>query len=130
MIPGSSLRDAPGRTKDDNASARKAHADRGLLFLLGPLQGLARLLRLALAVPHRRIDAAAGEQRCVRAALDDDALVEHDDLVGADHRREAVRDDERRAAAADAVERVLDLLLGERVERRGRFVEDEYRRAL
>ena len=66
----------------------------------------------------------------MRAALDNDAVVEHDDLVGADHRRQAVRDDEGRAAAADPVEGVLDLLLGEAIERRGRLVEDEDRRPL
>ena len=61
----------------------------------------------------------------MRAALDDRALVEHDDFIGVDDGREAMRDDQRGAAARDAVERVLDLALGEGIERRGRFVENE-----
>ena len=62
------------------------------------------------------------------AALDDLALVEHDDLVGADDGREPVRDHQRGAAARDALERVLDFLLGVAVERRGRLVEHQDRR--
>ena len=64
------------------------------------------------------------------AALDDLALVEHDDLVGVDDGREPVRDHQRRAVAARRVERVLDFLLGVAVERRGRFVEHQDRRRL
>src|ERR1700720_1469160 len=45
---------------------------------------LARLLRLALAVPHAGIEPIRGKELMVRAALDDHAPVEHDDLVGAD----------------------------------------------
>ena len=70
------------------------------------------------------------EQLRVRAAFDDPALVEHDDLVGIDDGREAVGDDDRRAAARDAVERLLDRRLGAAVERAGRFVEDQDRRVL
>ena len=44
------------------------------------------------------------------AALDDLALVEHDDLVGVDDGRQPVRDDQRRAVLRHAVERVLDFL--------------------
>src|SRR5829696_1867529 len=98
------------------ASTRGSDAAQGLLLgpllvLLGALERLARLLGLELAVPHGGEHAPAPEEFRVRAALDDDALVEHDDLVGADHRREAVRDDEGGAAAAHPVEGVLDLLL-------------------
>ena len=66
----------------------------------------------------------------MRAALDDHAVVEHDDLVGADDGREPVRDDQRRAVARHPFERVLDLLLGVAVERRGRLVEEQDRRRL
>ncbi len=64
------------------------------------------------------------------AALDDLAMVEHQDLVGVHHRRKPVRDDERRAAARDLVERALDLALGAGVERRRRLVEQQDRRVL
>jgi hypothetical protein len=57
-------------------------------------------------------------------------MVENDDLVRADHRRQAVRDNERRASPADPVEGVLDLPLGEAVEGRRRLVEDKNRRSL
>ena len=64
------------------------------------------------------------------AALDDDAVVEDDDLVGVDDRRQAVGDDQGRAVARDPVERRLDLALGMDVEGRGRLVEDQDRRRL
>jgi hypothetical protein len=46
------------------------------------------------------------------AALGDLPVVEDDDLVGVDDRRQPVRDDQRRAVGGDEVERGLDLLLG------------------
>ena len=61
---------------------------------------------------QRRVVAAAPEQLVVRAALDDLAVVEHDDLVGVADRREAVRDRDRRAPVGELVERLLDLVLG------------------
>ena len=66
----------------------------------------------------------------MRAALGDDALVEHQDLVGVDHGREAVRDHDRRASARDALQGRLNLAFGKTVERRRRFVEDQNRRRL
>ena len=71
---------------------------------------------LLLARPHRRIDARRLEQAFVIAALDDTALLHDQDLVGADHGREAVGDHQRRATARDLVEAFLDLLLGTGVE--------------
>ena len=56
------------------------------------------------------------------AALDNDAFVEDDDLVGMDDRREAMRDDQGGAVAGDAVERRLDFALGMDVEGGGRLV--------
>jgi hypothetical protein len=47
-----------------------------------------------------------------------------------DDRRKAVGDDERRPAPAHEVKRRLDLLLGLRIERRRRFVENQDRRRL
>ena len=52
------------------------------------------------------------------------AVLEHDDLVGQRDRRQAVGDDERRAARHDLAQRGLDLLLGRGVDGRRRVVED------
>ena len=66
----------------------------------------------------------------MRPALDDRAPVEHDDLVGTDDGREAMRDHQSRAVLRNPIERVLDFLFGLAVERRGRFVEQQDGRAL
>ena len=105
-------------------------AGHALAAVLEAVQDILGLGDLALLVPHGRIDAALRQQPVMGAALDDDALVEHQDLVGADHRRQAMRDDERGAAARYAFERVLYLAFGEGVERRGRLVEHQDRRRL
>ena len=52
-------------------------------------------------------------------------MLHDEDLVGAADRREAVGDDDRRAAAQQPVERVLDQDLGRPVDVRGRLVEDQ-----
>ena len=59
------------------------------------------------------------------AALDDATAVEHDDLVGMDDGRQPVGDHQGGAAAAHLFQRALDLLLGARVERAGRLVEQQ-----
>ena len=64
------------------------------------------------------------------AALDDAAAVEHQDLVGVDHGRQAVGDDQGGALGRDLVEARLDLALGLGVERRGGLVEDQDARLL
>jgi hypothetical protein len=63
----------------------------------GFLELVARLGGLALAVPHRGIGAAAGEQVGMGATLDDLAVDEDEDLVGIDDGGEAVGDDQRGA---------------------------------
>ena len=70
------------------------------------------------------------QQFLVGAALDDAAVLEHEDLVGIDDRRQPVRDDQRGALARDLGELGLDDLLGARVERDGRLVEDQDGRVL
>ncbi len=60
--------------------------------------------------------------------LDDAALIDHDDAVGRDDRRQAVRDDERGAPRERVGERPLDRELRLGVEVRGRLVEDDDRR--
>ena len=54
------------------------------LFLRDALEGLLGFVDLALAVPELGIDTAAGDQGFVIAALDDHAVIQHDDLVGID----------------------------------------------
>jgi hypothetical protein len=66
----------------------------------------------------------------MRALLGDAAGLEHDDAIGMDHGRQAVRDDDRGAAALDRFQRRLDIGLGAAVERAGRLVEDQDRRVL
>src|SRR6185503_16910269 len=58
-------------------------------------------------------------------ALDDLSVLEHQDLVGAPDRRQAVRDDEGGAAVAQRLEAVLDHRFALAVEARGRLVEDQ-----
>src|SRR5690348_9794803 len=87
---------------------------------------LARLggVRGPVAV-ERRVEAAAREQLVMRPALDDLAVLEHDDHVGVADRRESVGDDERRASLEERAQGGLDLPLGADVHRARRLVEDE-----
>ena len=66
----------------------------------------------------------------MRAALGHLATLQHDDLVGIDDGGQAVGDDQRGAVFRHLLQRRLDLVLGEAVERRGGFVEDQDGRAL
>ena len=101
------------------------------LVVVGDLrQPLARLLGLALPVPHTGIKPAACQKLGMGSALGDAALIQHDDLVGADDRREPVRDHERGAVARHPLQRLLDFVLGMAVERRGRLVQHQDRRRL
>ena len=83
---------------------------------------------LALAVPELGIDAAAADQGFVVAAFNDHAVIQHDDLVGIDDGREAMRDHQRGAAARHLFERILNVLFGETVECRGGLVQHQNRR--
>jgi len=62
------------------------------------------------------------------AGLDDVAMIQHQDAVGADHARQPVRQDQRRAAPRETIDRLLDhrLVLG--VDRGQCLVEDQDRR--
>jgi len=64
----------------------------------------------------------------MRALLAYLAVVEDDDAVGALDGREAVRDDDGRAVEHDALDGLLDELLGLGVDGAGRLVEDQDRR--
>ena len=58
------------------------------------------------------------------------AVLQHDDAVGVAHRGEAMRDDERRAVAGQQIECPAHRLLADRVQVRGRLVEDQDGRVL
>src|ERR1043166_6929146 len=61
----------------------------------------------------------------MRAALDDLAGFEHEDLIRAANRRQPMRDDEGGAARTQAPQTILDHLLALAAEPRRRFVKKE-----
>ena len=63
-------------------------------------------------------------------ALDDRAVIEHHDAVGLLDRRQAMRNDERRAIARQLRKRRLDAPLGVGIERRGGLIQNQDRRIL
>ena len=69
--------------------------------------------------------AALREQFAVGTALDDLALLQHDDLIGVLNGREAVRHDQHRTDRAHLLKRLLDQDLGLGVDVRRRLVEDQ-----
>src|SRR5258708_40140659 len=75
------------------------------------LTGLKFLFQQLLPV-DRGVEAVAGDQLLVRPALRDSSLLQHEDLVGLAHSRDAVRDDDRGAPAHDAAQARENLLLG------------------
>src|SRR5690606_7333645 len=78
------------------------------------LVGLGELRTVQLGV-----SAALGHQLVMRAALDDAALLHHQDQVGASDGREAVGDDEAGALAPQGDHRLLQEQLGPGVDRAG-----------
>src|ERR1043166_3860743 len=84
---------------------------------------LQRLLPVQL-----RVIPIVREQRLVRAALDDAAVVEDDDVVGVLHRGDAMGDDQHGPPLPDLAQRPQDALLGLRVDGAQRVVEQEDQR--
>ena len=68
------------------------------------------------------------EQGEVRSFLNQPAMIEHDDMVGMDHSREAMGDDDCRSILHDPGQRFLHAGFRLVVESRGRFVQHEDRR--
>ena len=64
------------------------------------------------------------------ALLDDAAIVQNQNAVGVEHRREAMGDDQRGALRHHFFERGLHQHLIFRIERRGRLVEQQHGRIL
>ena len=81
-----------------------------------------------LEVEHRAVAAAERHQLVVGAELDDPAVLDHADAVGAAHGREPVRDEDRRAAPRGVEQPVEDLGLAADVELGRGLVEDARRR--
>src|SRR5262249_60874978 len=83
------------------------------------------LLEPVLLVVQLAVSAVDGEQFLMRAALDDLAVLEHQDLVGAADGREPVGDDEGGAAGAQRLQAILNHRFALAVEARGRLVENQ-----
>src|SRR6478735_4664793 len=76
------------------------------------------------------VEAAGAQQIVVAAALDDAAVLQHEDAIGGDDGRQAMRDHQRRAADQRVGQCELDRLLRLGVEVRRRLVEDHDRGVL
>src|SRR4051812_37393995 len=72
----------------------------------------------------------APEQVRMGALAHDTPVLHEQNAVGAEHGRQAMRDDDRRPADPQVVQRLLDRHLRDIVERGCRFVEYEHRRIL
>src|SRR5262249_45394180 len=66
----------------------------------------------------------------MRAGVDKTAAIQHQDPICGQDRREAMRDDKRRAAGKERTKSRLDHLLGDGVQVGGGLVEDHYSRIL
>ena len=92
-------------------------------------QTIIAIAHLHLQPNERRIGAiGVGQQLLVAPALDDAPAGNDGNRVGVADRRQPVRDDDRRAALAERVERGLHGALRGGVERRGRLVKEEHAR--
>uniref|UniRef100_A0A7S3CL08 Uncharacterized protein n=1 Tax=Strombidium rassoulzadegani TaxID=1082188 RepID=A0A7S3CL08_9SPIT len=82
------------------------------------------LLLLALLLPKSPVVAVfLGNQLVVRALLNNDSVLEHDDLVTVSHSGESMGNDERGRALRNLIDGLLNLLLGLRVKGRGGLIE-------
>src|SRR5229473_3260849 len=123
-----------------NGTAPNRAASRGMCEAVANMprpQLAATMPMVSLSTPWRSkasgtigIETVARQKLGVAATLDDAAAVEHDDLVGVDDGRQPVGDHHGGAAAAHLFQRALDLLLGARVERAGRLIEQQDLRVL
>src|ERR1700682_1165564 len=93
LFPRSLWRDGIARESFGSGRRHQCIVDRGrfpvrrFVLISHPRQFLPRLLSLALPVPHTGIKSAACQKPGVSSALDDTALIQHDDLIGAHDRR-------------------------------------------
>ena len=97
-----------------------AYRKHSLSFFLRPFE----LLAAALEGVELIVAALCLEQRLVRALLEDLAVGEENDLIGAADRRQTVRDHEHGSDIHHPLERILDQNLGLGIDVGGRLVED------
>jgi hypothetical protein len=83
-----------------------------------------------LQAEERRVAPAATQQVVMAAALDDLAGLHHKDRVGVHDRMQAMGDHDRGAVLAEVLDRFLNLPFRFRIERGGRFIEQDDRRVL
>ena len=86
------------------------------------------LAGLKLQLRQPRIEPAGRSQRLMRALLDNAALVEHQNTIARQHRRQPMSNDNRGALTHQLRKRRSNLGLAFGVERRGRLVEQQQRR--
>ncbi len=84
-----------------------------------------QLLLFVLQLVEAVVDAALGEEFLVRTLFAEAALVEDKNAVGMLNGAETMRDDQRGAAAEQAIEGIADLQLGLGVDAGSSFVKDE-----
>src|SRR5579883_1102056 len=88
-------------------------------------EGMRSTILARLQGEKLRVATVGRHQRLVTAALDDAAFLEHQNLVGHAHGREAVRDHDGDALAGELAKMLEHLRLGRRIDRRGRLVEHQ-----
>src|SRR5262249_47030506 len=81
-----------------------------------------------LGLPKMSVDVATLEEFLVPPDVVNLATFEDEDRIGRNEHREAMRDRDDGAPVADAVDIGVDDRLALRVERAGRFVENQHRR--
>ena len=99
-----------------------------VLGISGPL--LRGATQRKLALDQLGIEAAAREKAFMGSSLDEAPGIEHCYQLRVAHRRQPMGDDDGGAIAHQLDQRVPHLPLADRVEMRGRLVEDQYRRVL
>ncbi len=72
-----------------------------------------------------RVNFAVFHQFLVRAARRDRAFIQHQNLIGVEHRADALRDHKTRAALHQPIERLLNLVLRHQIDTARRIVEDQ-----
>src|SRR5262249_7361272 len=99
-------------------------------LLLFPDSGkfLTRLFGFTLTIPHAGIETGHGKQRVMRPALDDLALVKHDNLVNADDSGESMPNHQCGPVARHALKRILNFFFRMTVQRGSRLIENQNRR--
>src|SRR5258708_10837106 len=110
-------------------AASGASAARRRLYRVLPLRAgcscAFQLFFQQLLLIQIRVISAASEEFVVRAALEDAAVAQDDDLVGVSHGGGAVRNQNGGAAVHDAAQAREDALFGLRVDAGERIVQDE-----